>query len=420
MPGSSSPVPAEEFGLAWSPDGTRLAFAANRRRDPDLGQRSGLYAVDVASGEVRTIAGGGDAVFTNPVWTRDGSALVALGERFPRAGYRTGIWRFAADGSDAGAGGGTDLLAGSELKPDAAMNSDVTPGEGPHLAISGDDEHVLFAAPIEGSNELWRVPLAGGEPERLTHGEHYLSGWDALPGPDGTDTVVAVRSAPTVLPELVRLRVPGRRRGAHRRSPRSTTPWRRSSRWSSRSTATGRATAATIQGWLYPSGPGRQPLVLQIHGGPHTLYGWSPMLEWQILASTGVSVLGDEPARLRGLRRGVQPGQPGRLGRRPDGGRDRGRGPGDRRRARRSRPAGRHGRLVRRLPHELDRGPDRPLPGGADVPLRRRHAAAVPHRRHLAAASGPAPSSGATRGRTRPTSTRSHRSTARPTSAPRC
>jgi hypothetical protein len=69
--------------------------------------------VDVATGDVTTIAGGADATFTNPIWTRDGSAILALGERFPRSGYRTGIWRFAADGSDADAGGGTDLLAGS-------------------------------------------------------------------------------------------------------------------------------------------------------------------------------------------------------------------------------------------------------------------------------------------------------------------
>ncbi len=38
---------------------------------------------------------------------RTATSILALGDRFPRAGYRTGIWRFAADGSDAGRGGGT-------------------------------------------------------------------------------------------------------------------------------------------------------------------------------------------------------------------------------------------------------------------------------------------------------------------------
>jgi dipeptidyl aminopeptidase/acylaminoacyl peptidase len=35
--------------------------------------------------------------------------------------------------------------------------------------------------------------------------------------------------------------------------------------------------------------------VVEIHGGPHTLYGWSPVLEWQVLAGSGVSVLAANP-----------------------------------------------------------------------------------------------------------------------------
>ena len=35
--------------------------------------------------------------------------------------------------------------------------------------------------------------------------------------------------------------------------------------------------------------------MLEIHGGPHTLYGWSPMLEWQVLAGSGISVLASNP-----------------------------------------------------------------------------------------------------------------------------
>ena len=55
------------------------------------------------------------------------------------------------------------------------------------------------------------------------------------------------------------------------------------------------ATAREVQGWLLPAATGSQPLVVEIHGGPHTLYGWSPMLEWQVLAGSGVSVLAANP-----------------------------------------------------------------------------------------------------------------------------
>jgi dipeptidyl aminopeptidase/acylaminoacyl peptidase len=54
-----------------------------------------------------------------------------------------------------------------------------------------------------------------------------------------------------------------------------------------------------IQGWLMPCAAaeagGPAPLVLEIHGGPHTLYGWSPYWEFQVLAGSGVSVLATNP-----------------------------------------------------------------------------------------------------------------------------
>ena len=299
--------PTPEASPAWSPDGTRIAFAANRHRHPDLAYRSMLFVVDVETSAVTTVAAGSDAGFGSPTWTRDGAAIVAIGDRFPRSGYRTGIWRFAADGSDSGRRGGTDLLASSELKPDAGMNSDVSLGEGAQVRMSADGLSVLFTAPVDGSLELWRVPLAGGaDPERLTEARHYLSGWDAA-AVDGRDVVVAVRSAATELPEIVAI---GSGAGAAAGTPVGTRP---AATGALRSLTSLNAELAAeiafvepverrwtsggwdVQGWLYPAGTGTQPLAVEIHGGPHTLYGWSPILEWQILAGAGVSVLACNP-----------------------------------------------------------------------------------------------------------------------------
>ena len=43
-----------------------------------------------------------------------------------------------------------------------------------------------------------------------------------------------------------------------------------------------------IQGWFISAGDAPQPLVLQIHGGPHSLYAWAPFWEFQVLAAGGI------------------------------------------------------------------------------------------------------------------------------------
>ena len=54
-----------------------------------------------------------------------------------------------------------------------------------------------------------------------------------------------------------------------------------------------------IQGWLIRCAAAERgepaPLVLEIHGGPHTLYGWAPYWEFQVLAAAGISVLYTNP-----------------------------------------------------------------------------------------------------------------------------
>jgi len=59
-----------------------------------------------------------------------------------------------------------------------------------------------------------------------------------------------------------------------------------------------------IQGWFFeaPGSTRRRPapVVLEIHGGPATLYGWSLIWEWQCLAASGMSVYACNPRGSQG------------------------------------------------------------------------------------------------------------------------
>jgi dipeptidyl aminopeptidase/acylaminoacyl peptidase len=299
--------PTTEEGAAWSPDGTRIAFAANRRRDHDLRFRGDLFVVEVETGRITRITAGSDSLFSTPTWLPDGQTIAALGGRMPANLYRFDIWLFAADGTDAVPGGGRNLSDRHDLMPGSSMNSDVTIGEGPRLVPSADGAWLTFTAPIDGSVELWRIGTADGEIERVTMDRHYVSSFDQVARPRGGATIGFTRSTPTDLPDVHVLELAGRR--GSRRSIRS----RRltdlnadvMSEIELRQPIDRRSTvdARDIQGWLIPAGPGRQPVVTEIHGGPHTLYGWSPFWEFQVLAANGMSVFYSNPRGSEGYGR---------------------------------------------------------------------------------------------------------------------
>jgi dipeptidyl aminopeptidase/acylaminoacyl peptidase len=56
-----------------------------------------------------------------------------------------------------------------------------------------------------------------------------------------------------------------------------------------------------IQGWFLPGrGRGKRPLILEIHGGPHALYGNAFFHEFQVLAANGYHVLYTNPRGSKG------------------------------------------------------------------------------------------------------------------------
>jgi acylaminoacyl-peptidase len=296
---------------AWSPDGRRIAFVSNRGADADLAWRSDIYVVPAEGGPAVRITAGRERLFRHPAWSPDGSLIAAVGHRFEALGpTRDDVWVFDAQvglgGSmDRSARWGRNLTGTSDLFVDAMMNSDLVGfGEsGPTWMPAGDA--LTFAAPVEGSFELWRVRLEDGRVERLTSGRHMLRGAHLAAVVEHV-RVAAIRGSATEPPDVVSFEIPPLR--AKPAEPVAESDMRRLSdlmgeAWKGIRLVTPEerwheVDGRRIQGWLYEA-PRRRgqpaPLVVEIHGGPATLYGWSLMWEWQVLVAAGVSVYACNP-----------------------------------------------------------------------------------------------------------------------------
>ena len=294
----------------WSPDGRQIAFVSDRHRNPDLGWRTDIYVVDLRGGRVRQISPGrGRQSWGGPSWSPDGRWVAALGNRDWKRGEldQTSVWRMRVRDGHA-----ENLLDGSDLEAAAGMNSDLA-GIGPvRPQWLSDGRWVLFGAPRDGSLELWRVEVEGGRTEQLTRGRHFLARQHAVPAPRGGARVALTRATATSAFEIMVGEIPaGRLAGAGEVELRQVSDlmgeaWRDISlvtpveRWHE-------VDGRRVQGWFYqaPSSTKRAPgpVVVEIHGGPATLYGWSLMWEWQVLLASGISVYACNPRGSQGYGR---------------------------------------------------------------------------------------------------------------------
>jgi dipeptidyl aminopeptidase/acylaminoacyl peptidase len=294
----------------WSPDGRQVAFVSDRHPNPDLGWRSDVYVADARTGAVRQVSPGrGRQAWGSPAWSPDGRWIAAVGWRDWKRGEigQPSVWRIRVRDGLA-----EDLVEEADLEAAGGMNSDLIGGAAARPHWMADGRWVVFSAPVDGSFELWRVEVEGRRVERLTRDRHFLARQSLVNLPRGGARVAASRTAATAAPEVAVGDLPaGRLSGSERVELRPVSDLMRAwadvrlvapiERWHE-------VEGRRIQGWFYPAVQGSKrnpaPVVLQIHGGPGTLYGWSLMWEWQQLVASGISVYACNPRGSQGYGQG--------------------------------------------------------------------------------------------------------------------
>ncbi len=288
-----------EFGEGnpvWSPDGSLLYFAAETEKEPYYSApHNDLFAIPAAGGEIRHVlsfAGAAGDFALSPDGRRFGFGGFA-NPKADRSFNQNDL--FVADI----ASGATARNLASALDADLleGLSTDQHPPRGgsPQPVVwSRDGRSIIAAVGERGRVNLERFDVATGKITPVTQGDHEIVSYSATP--DASRLAVVI-STPTVIGDLYSLDAATGRLTplAHPNqelfSQLDLTPPEEITYKS----FDGREIHAFVQRPPDYTAGKKYPLILDIHGGPHTAYGYTFFHEMQWMAAKGYVVLYPNP-----------------------------------------------------------------------------------------------------------------------------
>jgi dipeptidyl aminopeptidase/acylaminoacyl peptidase len=298
-PAAARPITSGEFGAAnhrWSPDGSSLLFVSDRRREnyyfPD---DSDLYRVPREGGEPTRVASIEGSIGQYAI-SPDGRRLTFVGTSHgePERSYsQPDLWVMDLPG-----GTPRNLTATYDFDVNGSVGGDQRAPRG--LLPAGpvwtaDSQTIVIKVGEQGNANLVKVDAATGAMTPLTSGSQEIVGYTA----DASAARLAViRSTATVIGDL----------GVIGTAPGSTL--KKLTSFNDELTSGLNMTepeefwyasfdGRRVQGWILKP-PGfaagtKYPLILEIHGGPHSAYGNTFTHEFQWMAAKGYVVLYTNP-----------------------------------------------------------------------------------------------------------------------------
>ncbi|HEX4222365.1 MAG TPA: serine hydrolase [Pseudonocardiaceae bacterium] len=264
---------------AWSPNGDRLAFSSTMAPDSDLDYHLGAYLLDVTDHRSRPeLVGFATGAAAAVSWTADGNALLVIGSLHGPTG-QAGLYRLPlTDAPD-------ELLnLAGPLDRNVLPGGLAYPGGLPQLVDDG--AAVLFCPRDRGCTHLYRVGVEGGTPQPVLAGADRIVSGLSVSG----SLAAVVLSTATSLGEIVTVDLSTGTETVHTNHGTALDWFAREAREFTISDGT------VVEGWLIrdPDQSGPQPLLLDIHGGPHNAWNGAAdqvHLYHQELAALGWAVL---------------------------------------------------------------------------------------------------------------------------------
>jgi acylaminoacyl-peptidase len=264
---------AAEFD--WSPDSTRLVVAGNMEPGADLRRELNLYLVDL-EGTIQLLGGG--YYLSSPIWSPRGDDIAFIAPNGLDVGLIERLWVVSLSG-----GGPRCLTADLDLAVNDTVINDMRAGHDTRTTWSDAGDRIYFVASSPGATGIYSVDLDGNVRQEVG-GQRRIFDFDVAAG------VLAFCASDTTNPGELHMLTSG----AEARLT-DLNPWLRD-----RYVAQPEQHYFTapdgwkLEGWLLKPqdlDPNRlHPFVMEIHGGPHSQYGWTFFHELQVLAGMGYVV----------------------------------------------------------------------------------------------------------------------------------
>ncbi|HLX55461.1 MAG TPA: S9 family peptidase [Ktedonobacteraceae bacterium] len=292
LDGKATRLSAEPVDIAsscWSPDGTEIAFCANRRPDPDLSISVALWVLNMASGQMRRLSPE-TGLAQMPTWSPDGQSIAYYYCEDQSEAGNISPWIVKADGQSAPRPAASSAAQFTCLQ---LIIDELRPIFLSRPQWYADSASLLVTVQQRGQVHLYRIDTLHDQVTQLTSGNGcYLS-----PHIDKNGQCVTMIRADWFTPGDIwamdsdganRRKLTGVNdaflRGRQLARPKRIT-------WKS-------FDGLEIEGWLYmptlPEGV-KAPLILEVHGGPTLAWGDSYVHEFQALVGKGYAVLAANP-----------------------------------------------------------------------------------------------------------------------------
>jgi len=288
------------YSFDWSPNSQELVVSHSIQKNPWAeAPNDQLFRVTL-DGQAWMLEGLPKGDKGTVRWSPDGASLAYLGdisETDPWGVRNTKLYVVSAQGGEV-----TCLTEANDVCLAGATLSDTRDGTGDgNLQWTPDSAALIVSVPVHGAVQIGRVPREGGGLQVLTEGQHALAiGSLSADGRNLAATyATATRPAEIALVDL----------------SASPVSWSNLTNFNQPFLDEVQV-AAPEEVWIESTGdqpvhawimfppkhvaPKRLPAVLEIHGGPHTQYGWTFFHEFQVLAAQGYIVVYSNPRGSKG------------------------------------------------------------------------------------------------------------------------